>query len=343
MNVGIVGLGKMGLLHAGILNSLDGVKITSVAENDKLISNYIKNSISYVNIYNDYKKMINSEDLDLVYITTPISTHVPIALRCIEKKINFFLEKPVSRNLEETQNLCAELKNSDVINAVGYNRRFVDTFAKAKSLLASKILGEINTVQSSMYGSDILSKSSGWRSKKKISGGGVLLDFGSHLIDLLLWYFGTIRKVSGKARSIYSKEVEDEAQMELEFDNGVVGKLEISWSKKGYRLPEINIEVIGNNGKLIISEDFIKVSLKSSVPELEKKEMTIFKQTLNTGVPIDIGGPDYTKEDMHMVECIKNKKQTLVNVFEASRTQSIIQAMYDSSLENEKKMVEYIG
>jgi len=93
MNVGIVGLGKMGLLHASILNSLDGVKLTTVAENDKLISNYIKNSISSVNIYNDYKKMINSEDLDLVYITTPIDTHVPIALQCIENKINFFLEK----------------------------------------------------------------------------------------------------------------------------------------------------------------------------------------------------------------------------------------------------------
>ena len=342
MNVGIVGLGKMGLLHAGILNSLDGVKLTTVAENDKLISNYIKNSISSVNIYNDYKKMINSEDLDLVYITTPISTHVPIALQCIENKINFFLEKPVSRNLQETQKLCEKLKNSEIINAVGYNRRFVDTFAKVKSLLDSKILGDINTVKSSMYGSDILSKSSGWRLKKKISGGGVLLDFGSHLVDLLVWYFGIIRKVSGNTRSIYSKEVEDEAKMELEFDNGIVGKLDTSWSKTGYRLPEINIEVIGNNGKLTVSQDFIKVSLKSSVPELEKKEMTIFKQTLNTGVPIDIGGPDYTKEDMHMVECIKNNKQTLVNIFEASRTQSIIQAMYDASSENETKMVEYI-
>jgi len=342
MNVGIVGLGKMGLLHAGILNSLDGVKVNTVAENDKLISNYIKNSISSVNIYNDYKKMINSEDLDLVYITTPIATHVPIALQCIENKINFFLEKPVSRNLQETRKLCTELKNSEVINAVGFNRRFVDTFTKTKLLLDSKILGDINAIKSSMYGSDILSKSSGWRSKKKISGGGVLLDFGSHLVDLLVWYFGIIRKVSGNTRSIYSKEVEDEAQMELEFDNGVVGKLDTSWSRKGYRLPEINIEVIGNNGKLTVSQDFIKVSLKSSVPELEKKEMTIFKQTLNTGVPIDIGGPDYTKEDMHMVECIKNNKHTLVNVFEASRTQSIIQAMYDTSHENEAKMVEYI-
>jgi len=293
MNVGIVGLGKMGLVHAGILNSLDGVKLTTVAENDKLISNYIKKSISSVNIYNDYKKMINSEDLDLVYITTPIATHVPIALQCIENKINFFLEKPVSRNLQETRNLCEKLKNYEIINAVGYNRRFVDTFAKVKSLLDSKILGDINTVKSSMYGSDILSKSSGWRLKKKISGGGVLLDFGSHLVDLLVWYFGIIRKVSGKTGSIYSKEVEDEAKMELEFDNGIVGKLETSWSVKGYRLPEINIEVIGNNGKLTVSQDFIKVSLKSSVPELEKNEMTIFKQTLNTGVPIDIGGPDF--------------------------------------------------
>jgi len=259
MNVGVVGFGKMGLLHAGILNSMNNVKITAVAEKERLISNYIKNSLSDVKVYQDYKKMIDSEELDLVYVTTPVATHIPVALSCTRNKINFFIEKPLSSNLDEAKEFCTELKKAGIVHSVGYNRRFIDTFAKVKSLLDSEILGDISDFKSSMYASNVFSNPSGWRSSKQISGGGVLMDLGSHVADLLLWYFGEILQVSGKISSIYSEEVEDEAHMDIEFLSGIKGKLDTSWSVKGYRTPEIKIEVNGSNGKLTVCEDFIKI------------------------------------------------------------------------------------
>ena len=342
MNVGIVGLGKMGLLHTGILNSLEDVKITAITEKENLIANYIRGSLKEIKVYEDYDMMLEHEKLDLVYITTPISSHLPIALSCIKNKVNFFIEKPLTKNLEESKVLCAELRKHNLIHAVGYNRRFIDTFSKVKSFLDSKILGEIITVKSSMYVSNVFSKSSGWRSKKNVSGGGVLLDFGSHLVDLLLWYFGFITTVSGEVKSLYSKEVEDSAHMEIEFENKISGELDTSWSVKGYRLPEINLEIHGTNGNLRVNEDIIRIELKNSVKELENTNMVIYKQSLNNGVLIDIGGPEYTKEDMHVVDCIKKNRQSLVSVFEASKTQSVIQSMYDAA-GNGKRQVKYIG
>ncbi len=340
MNVGIVGLGKMGLLHAGILNSLKDVKISSITEKEGLIANYIRNSMPHVNVYGDFEKMFDSEEeLDLVYITTPVSSHLSITLSCIKNKINFFIEKPLTRNAEESKRLCTKLKNSQIIHAVGYNRRFVDTFSRVKELLDLKLLGEVFSVKSSMYLSNIFSKSAGWRYKKDVSGGGVLLDLGSHLVDLLLWYFGPIDIVSGEIKSLYSREVEDAAHMDIEFANKIHGELDTSWSVEGYRLPEINLEIIGDNGKLRVNDDFIKMELKKPVKQFQGITV-IYKQSLNTGVSIDIGGPEYTKEDEHVVECVKNKKQTLINVFEASRTQSVIQAMYDAA-RNGSKQVQY--
>ncbi|MGI0023377.1 MAG: Gfo/Idh/MocA family protein, partial [Nitrososphaeraceae archaeon] len=119
MHIGIVGLGKMGLLHAGILNSLDGVKITAIAEKENLIANYVKNFMLDVSIYDDYNEMLESEKLDLVYITTPISSHLPVALSCIRNNVNFFIEKPLTKNLEESKTLCMELTKSPIIHSIG--------------------------------------------------------------------------------------------------------------------------------------------------------------------------------------------------------------------------------
>lgn len=343
MNVAVVGLGKMGLLHAGILNSLPDVKIVAVTEKEKLITRYIKNLLPEVSLYEDAQKMFENEDLDVVYITTPISLHFPIALLCIKNKINFFIEKPLTKDFVESQTLCKELKNSNLIHSVGYNRRFIATFCKAKSFLDMKILGDISDIKSSMYVSNILSKPTGWRSKKSLSGGGVLLEFGAHVIDILTWYFPPIIRVFGKINSVYSEEVEDSAHMDIEFEGGLKGQFDTSWSVEGYRLPELNIEVVGSNGKLRVNEDFIRVELENPISYFDDKNTIIYKQSMNNGVPIDLGGPDYTKEDIHMIDCVLNQKQSLVSVFEASKTQSVIQAMYDSARDGRTKEVQYFG
>jgi len=341
MNVGIVGLGKMGMLHTGILNTIEDVNVVSIAERESLLVKYIKNSIPSINVFQEMKDMLYSENLDLVYITTPASSHKELILECIKKKINFFVEKPLTRNLDEAKKIHVQIKNSNVINAVGYNLRFFETFLKTKSLLDSKILGEISNVKTSMYVANIFSKPSGWRFKKKISGGGVLLELGCHLIDLLLWYFGPISEVQGKTKSIYS-EVEDFASAQIKFSNKISGELDTSWSKEGYRIPEVNIEIIGNNGKLKVNQDFIEINLKNSVPQFDKTEFKIYKQSLEKGVPFDVGGPEYTKEDLNVVNSVKKIERPMVNVLDAIKTQSVIQAIYDSANKNSRVRVEYL-
>ena len=84
------------------------------------------------------------------------------------------------------------------------------------------------------------------------------------------------------------------------------------------------------------------MKLKNSIPEFKQTEIKIYKQELEKGVSFDVAGIDYTKEDTHLVDCVRNQKQTLVNVFEASKTQSVIQAIYDSDAEKRKITVDYI-
>jgi len=340
MKIGIVGLGKMGLLHTGILNSVKGVEIVSISEKESFIINYIRNALPHLNVYNNYNEMLKKENLDVVYVTTPIGSHFPILNSCIDNDINFFVEKPLTKNFDESKKLCSRLSNSKIINLVGYNRRFLDTFSKAKMFLDERILGEIKNITSSIYVSVISSKSSGWRVKKE-TGGGALLEFGCHAVDLPIWYFGLIDSVKCNLNSIYSSQVEDSAHLDVTFSNNISGKIDISWSKKGFRIPEMNVEVIGSNGSLRVNQDFIDINLKENVSQLEKKEIRIYKQELNKGVLIDLGGQDYTTEDIHFIECIKQNNQTKISVLEASKTQSVISAAYLSAEKNSDVGVEY--
>jgi len=341
MKVGLIGLGKMGLLHAGILNSLENVNLCAISEKESLLLKHIGTALPNVTVYQNYEEMIDQEQLDLVHITTPVAFHLPMIEYSIKKETNFFVEKPLTRNIEEAKQICTKLQNSNVIHNVGYNLRFMGTFSKVKSILDEEILGDIQNVKCSMYASNIFSKPKGWRFKKKMSGGGVLLEMGCHLIDLLIWYFGKINSVNGKTNFIYS-EVEDSVTSQLEFDNNISGELDSSWSKEGYRIPEINFLIKGSNGTLKVNQDYIDLQLDKPIGSITNTSQKIYKQTLESGVPFDVGGPDYTKEDMHVIKSILTDEKPLVDAFEASKTQSVIQGIYDSAENNEKIMVDYI-
>jgi len=326
INAGIIGLGKMGVLHFGILNGLAGVMVKAIAEKEKFITNAVNRFLPSIIIYDDYMPMLEDESLDLVYITTPTSLHTQIVEACLDRGINFFVEKPLGVSSAECESLVKKFQKKPVINMVGYYKRFVDTFIEAKKMLDNKTLGEPVYLKSHMYVSQLFSEGSGWR-YKRARGGGALNVLATHLIDLLLWFFGDINSVHGNVKSHYSKDVEDFAHSYLEFKNGLSGYLDVSWSIRRYRLLEISLEVQCTKGMLIVTEDYVKY-----LADAENKFSTLYKQDLFQGVEIDIGGPEYTLEDKHMIECVRTQKQTDVDVLHGYKVQCVTDAIYDSAL-----------
>jgi len=335
MNVGVIGLGKMGILHSAILNTINDVNLVAVTEKEKKLTEIFQKAVPNISVYQEYKQMFEKEKLDLVYITTPSFTHFPIINSCIKNKLNFFVEKPLTIDFNQAKKICEQLENSEIYSAVGYNLRFLGTFEKAKSLIENNCIGQIHKVKATMFVSNIFSRPSGWRFKKSLSGGGVLLEFGCHLVDLLLYYFGRIKSVSGNTKSVYS-EVEDFANMNLEFQNGVNCELKTSWSVKGYRIPETNIEIYGEGSSMKVNQDFIEI-----FTDKNRTYEKIYHQELNRPVSFDVGGIEYTKEDEYFIKTIKEKKQAMVNVFEAAKTQAVIDTMYLTSKTGKTEQVDY--
>lgn len=337
INAAIIGLGKMGILHTGILNSLDNVNVIAFVEKEKFMLKAIEKYFP-TNTYSNHEKMLDNENPDVVYIATPISTHIEIANNCIDKGINFFLEKPISNSYYNCLDTLDKLEsNKSLINMIGYCKRFIFTFNKAKEIISNNILGKPIFLNSYMYVSQLFSKGKGWRYKKKDSGGGSLIGIACHLVDLLIWYFGEIIEVTGNTKKYYSNEVEDFANSYLEFKNGLSGTLATSWSKRDFRLLETKIEIEADNGLMIISDDYIKLYLDQAKKDYNEGWTNFKRQDLYHGVEIELGGSEYTIENAEMINSIRNNVQTSINFQEGLKSQKAIEAIYKSS--NEKRTI----
>ena len=210
LRVAIVGLGKMGLLHASILNTLPNVQLTALCDKSSLIRRFCNRVFERVHVVDGLTKF-SDLDLDAVYITTPIPSHFLVAKTIYSNGIarNVFVEKTLASSYDESKELCELAQSFKSTDMVGYMKRFAVTFVKAKHLLDQETLGEIISFDAYAYSSDFFGSEKS--SKTSPSRGGVLGDLGAHVIDLALWFFGDLHVDSAKMESLVEDGSEDSA------------------------------------------------------------------------------------------------------------------------------------
>jgi predicted dehydrogenase len=209
--------------------------------------------------------------------------------------------------------------------------RYLDTFRKARELLQHGVLGPVRMVRSSMYIEQLMKRGEGWRYDPRVSGGGVLITQNSHLVDKLCWMFGDVRSVSGHTTRFVSAEVEDHVHAYFEFVSGAVGYLDASWSARHYRTPTISIHAQGDNGTLDVDDDEVRVCLDSPAGGLVSGWHRWRKPDLYQGVPLDIGGPQYSLQMMGFLQAVRSGSGVESDIASGIRTQRVIDAIYASA------------
>ncbi len=333
LKVGVIGTGKMGLLHAGIFNSLDNSIISALSEKNKIIANVLKKYLPEVNTYQNYEEMLENEELDIIAITTPVFLHRKMIDDSMKRNLNIFVEKPLTMSGDQCQSVLK--KTYEKRTMVGYCRRFMGTYNLAKKLIKNSDLGNVQYFNSHLFVGQVFSEGKGWLYNPETSGGGVLIDLGSHAIDLFHYLFGDIKTVHATGKSIFNKDVEDYVSVNMNLKNVPTGSLEVSWSIKDYRLPEFKIEIHLDEGSIIVTEKYININSEKDVGPIKKGWNTYYKQDLTKNIPIDLGGPEYTLEDLHFLNCILEDKKTICDFREAAKTNFVIDKIY-SSIKKEK-------
>lgn len=342
VRVGVIGLGKMGLLHASTINAFHDATFVSASEPSNFIRKGIGSLKSNVTMYSDYTEMLDQENLDAVFITTPVFLHMPMVKACVERNINFFVEKPLAVNFDEVMPVVESPNIENLTSMVGFVMRYMETYRKGKEILENEVLKDIDWVSATIYVSEKFRESKNWLYEKDKAGGGVVIGLGCHVLDLLVWYFGMPTEVSGIIRKSVSNEVEDYGHAMLKFPGGLCGWLEASWSVYNHRLPHSEIVIHARNGQLIISREVIRLFLTEDRSGYKKGWTELTKADLYQGVEFFIGGAEFTLEDREFIDAVQGKGKVNSDIFQGAMTQHTIDMIYQSAHTGTTQMTKKI-
>lgn len=327
VKAGIIGLGKMGLSHAAILNPHPDVELVGVCDTSSIVLDAFK-KFSKINTYDDYKKMIDIEKPDCVLVASPTKFHYEMVRYAVDRGIHTFCEKPFSLTISEGEDLVRRAAEKEVINQVGFHNHFIGTFRELKRLLSAGVIGELVHFTGEAYGPVVIrEKGETWRSDPR-EGGGCLLDYASHVINLIQEIIGRPVKATGsQLKKIYSKKVEDAVYSVLTLGNGLSGILSVNWSDETYRKMSTSLMVIGKKGKIICDATELKIYLKEENEKEKLESGWTIKYITDLAIPVNfyLRGEEYSAQIDNFVECIVKQKQTVINSFaQALSTDKII-------------------
>jgi len=328
VKIAVVGLGKMGLLHASILNVLPNVQLVALCEKSVLLRKFLRKVFNGISIVDDVEKLC---DLDAVFVTTPISSHFPVVRTLYLKKVacNLFVEKTLASSYDESEKLCELAQSFGGVNMVGYMRRFAVTFNKAKGLLDREAIGELASFKAYVYSSDFLESEGS--SRTSVSRGGVVRDIGCHVIDLALWFFGDLQVESAKVASLIGSGSEDSACFRVSVcASGLEGEFDVSWCMKDYRIPEVGLSISGSKGIIEVNDDKVELKLNNG------KSSSWYRHDLHDNVAFWLGGPEFFREDECFVKSMMEGGNAEPSFRSASKVDHVIDQVKSRADESEQ-------
>ena len=328
IKIALIGAGKMGISHLAILGAHPDVEIVGVADTSKIVNDVLEKYSSY-KTFTDYKKMLDVVKPDAVFVSVPTKFHASFVEELLNRGIHVFVEKPFCLNVAQGEKLVKIAKEKSLVNQVGYHNKFIGTFEEVKKLVTGGFIGDINHFLGEAYGPVVIrKKQETWRSDPE-EGGGCLMDYASHVLELINYLVAPITHVHGSIlKPIYSVNVEDAVYALLETENKISGVLSVNWSEDTYRKMSTSISITGSKGKIISDASELKVHFKTDdCPAGYSKGWNIkYVTELTEGVDFYLRGEEYSAQVDHFVKAVMGKVPNIKNNFESAwMTDSIIE------------------
>ncbi len=270
IKVGIVGLGRAGIgMHSSeVAEYPDRFAIAAACDHAKERLENLPDRFKGAKLYTDYGEMLKDDNVELISIATRHPEHVPMALQALEAGKYVNIDKPYALNNREMAMLAEADKKYPGKLFLRHNRRFEAPFQKAMKLIATGVLGEINTVK--LYRSVGYCRRNDWMTMTEF-GGGLFTNWGPHIIDQALQYLDSpVVDLWANIRSVISiGDGDDHIKLLLKAANGRVADIEISGA---HTLPGRELEVQGSRGTLIYPVDG-RIKMRYVDSEIEFKPL----------------------------------------------------------------------
>lgn len=265
----IIGMGRMGRTRYEAMKKHGGYKIVAICDtNDSNMDSYQEQK------YNDWKECIDKSEVNTVIVCTYNVVIPDIVCYALGKGYAVFSEKPPGRNLEDALRMkTAYEAASNSILKFGFNHRYHNSVIEAKALLDSRILGDVVCARGVYGKAGTPSFQTEWRNDKAISGGGIMLDQGIHMLDLMYYFMGKFTEITSSVDQLVWKEMptEDSAFSILRTADGKVASLHssaIQWRHK------FSLDLICTNGFISLN------GLLTSTNSYGEEKITYYRKDL---------------------------------------------------------------
>lgn len=319
MKIGIIGCGLIGQKRASAGFEVIAAADSVLSRAEALTSTFGGNPFS------EPDGVLDST-ADAVVVAVTHDKLAEIGLKVLHAGKHLLLEKPGARSLKELTPLARVAEEKGLKIKVGYNHRFHPAVLKARELVTAGAIGDLMFVRGRYGHGGRIGYEKEWRFLPKISGGGELLDQGSHLVDLAGWFLGRFTNIYGVLeRYFWDSSVEDNCFMTLKSEEGKTAHLHASWTEWKNMF---SFEIYGRDGKLAIdglggSYGLEQLALYRMLPEMGPPETTIWQYPF----------PDksWELELREFASAIAADRRPVGDVTDALETLRIIDCIYASS------------
>ena len=321
----IAGTGAIAPIHAEAIRRLNHATLVAFYGSDQRRAGDLGRKFG-VPVYEDWEKLCQSEPFDAVDIVTQNDRHATVGMAAVLKGKHLLVEKPITTTLESGQQLIEACRSAGVRLGVVYQHRFDPDLQRVKQWIGEGDFGEIFWASASLMSGRDSSyyQSHIGRSDPRLTGGGVLINQGIHMVDILHWLLGPVKAVSGYTENrFHLLPFEDTAAALLRFGSGAVATCIVTTASRVSQPSRIEIQ--GREGSAVLENFKLKRAVRKGKPlrkwgDVWKRAAT---RSERAGSHVDVL--------RDFVEALREGRPPCVDGDEALQSLAVVSALYASA------------
>jgi predicted dehydrogenase len=235
LRLGLIGVGGIGRAYLEALRTSDIVRVGAVTDVHREATLGLD-----CPVYDSHEALVSAGDCDAVLVCTPPVTHYPICMELVQWGVPVLCEKPLALDSASAFAMVCEAQRRGVLLTMASKFRYVDDIVRAKRIVDSGILGEVVLFENAF--TSRVRMIGRWNADPAVSGGGVLIDNGTHSVDIIRYFLGPIASVLAvDGKRVQALPVEDTAVLFIQSVSGVMGTIDLSWSLNKERSSYVDI------------------------------------------------------------------------------------------------------
>lgn len=341
MKMGIIGFGGMGAYHYSRIKDelADILTVKGIFDVRDERKEYAEKQLGIIN-YKTKEELLGDPEIELVLIATPNNFHKDLAIAALKAGKNVVCEKPVTLNSNELKEIMAVQKKTGKVFTIHQNRRWDRDYRIIKYIVDNNIIGKPYMIDSRVQGSKRVLQE--WRGVKA-NGGGMVLDWGIHILDQVMWLDKSkVKTVYANLYNIYSKEVEDNFKVIVKFESGLSCMLQVDSNcfvnqARWHMVCEDGTAIIENwscDGKIVKLKDDRDLGWDDVIVYTEAgptRTMAPRPRETMEELPLPEVNADWKEFYKNVIDTINGKAELVVKPEEALRVMKVIDAIFKSA------------